>query len=49
MQIHDLLEKAGKVLVIVNAQKNVEDVLKVIGILETIPYYNNLSEFLKMI
>jgi anti-anti-sigma factor len=47
LQMESELNKKGQSLVIINAKKNVQDVLNVIGIFETIKYYANLSEFLK--
>lgn len=49
MQVHDLLQKDSRVLIMIEAKENVLDVLKVIGLLESIPYYSNLVEFLKTI
>jgi len=43
------LQKRGKKLVIIQARPNVYDVLKVIGMFDTVPYYANLIEFLKQV
>lgn len=46
MQINEKLMEKGKKLVIVQAKKNVLDVLEVIGLFETMPYYKKLEDFL---
>ncbi len=45
MQINEQLMESNKKLVLVNAKTNVLDVLKVIGLFETMPYYQTLDEF----
>jgi anti-anti-sigma factor len=47
MQINEKLIAANRKLVIVDAKKNVLDVLEVIGLLETLPYYKKLDDFLR--
>lgn len=46
MQINEKLTINGNKLVIVQAKKNVLDVLEVIGLFETMPYYKKLEDFL---
>ena len=45
LQFNEILLKKGKKLVIMNAKKNVIDVLNVIGIFQTMPYFKNIEEF----
>lgn len=45
LQFNELLQKKGKKLVIINAKKNVVDVLNVIGIFQTMPYFRDIEEF----
>ncbi len=47
MQINEKLTAKDKKLVIVHAKKNVIDVLQVIGLFETVAYYETLDEFVK--
>ncbi len=47
IQMDTELSKKGQKLVIINAKPNVADVLRVIGLFETVQYYPNLNEFLK--
>lgn len=49
LQINEFLLKKQQKLVIMNAKSNVVDVLNVIGIFQTMPYFQNLSEFTKSI
>lgn len=47
MQLNEKLINKEKKLVIVQAKKNVLDVLEVIGFLEMVPYYKKLEDFLR--
>ena len=47
MQIHDLLGQKNKKLIIVQAKPNVQDILSVVGLFESVPYYPSLLDFLK--
>lgn len=49
MQVNENLMENGKNLVLINAKKNVLDVLQVIGLLETMSYYKDLEEFISSI
>jgi anti-anti-sigma factor len=49
MQINEKLMSENRKLVIVEAKKNVFDVLEVIGLLETLPYYKKMEDFLRSI
>lgn len=49
MQVNENLMQKNKKLVLVNAKNNVLDVLQVIGLLETMPYYKDLEDFLRSI
>jgi anti-anti-sigma factor len=46
LQFNEQMMKKNQKLVLVSAKKNVIDVLTVIGLLETVPYYQSLDEFL---
>jgi len=46
LQIQELLQNHKKKLVIVQARPNVKDVLKVIGLFDSIPYFANLLDFI---
>jgi anti-anti-sigma factor len=45
MQFNEVLQKKAKRLVIMNAKKNVVDVLNVIGIFQTMPYFKDILDF----
>ncbi len=47
LEIHETLKAKDQIMAIINAKQNVEDVLRVVGILNNINYYPNLVEFLK--
>jgi anti-anti-sigma factor len=47
LQINETLLARKQELVLVRAKKNVIDVLEVIGLLETVSYFQDLDEFLK--
>lgn len=49
LQVNNLLHEKSRKLVLVQPKPNVKDVLDVIGIFETIPYYSTLLDFLKTI
>lgn len=49
MHLNEKLIAEGKKLVIVQAKKNVLDVLEVIGLLETMPYFKKMEDFLSNI
>lgn len=49
MQTNEELMAKSKKLILVQAKKNVLDVLEVIGLLETIPYFKNMENFLSSI
>ena len=48
-QINEILSKIDKKLVIVNAKKNVVDVLKVIGLFDVVLNYKTMPEFINHI
>lgn len=47
LQTHETVVAQGKKFVLMAAKKNVYDVLNVIGLLETIPYFRTKDDFLK--
>jgi len=49
MQINEKLQSSNNSLVLVEAKKNVLDVLDVIGLLETMPYFKRMDDFLRSI
>ncbi|GEM_PF-778706 len=49
MTIHARLAKSGKALVLLEMQKNVKDVLAVIGLLPVLVNYDSLASFLEKI
>ena len=45
LQFNDILRLKDKKLVIMSAKKNVVDVLEVIGVFQTMPYFKSISDF----
>lgn len=49
LQFNEILQKKNQKLILINAKKNVVDVLNVIGVFEIIAYFHDLGEFTKSI
>lgn len=48
MRYNEILMAKEQKLVLLQAKQNVIDVLEVIGLLETVPYYASMEDFLKV-